>query len=169
MLSIIPVMQLLSCLGEVKGRKHLQKLVYILQNSGVPFEERFEYSFYGVYSESLQSKVMELCKNKMVKESQKGNSFSIKAESALKGLLRDCELNSQQTWFVLAKELNNYPTKKLEGISTIMFLQSMEMLTGKAAIKQRLVELKPHLADIAEECWDEFHALPNTRSTEKAL
>lgn len=46
---------------EVTGRKKLQKMIYILQKSGVSFEEKFQFHFYGPYSEELTLRVEELC------------------------------------------------------------------------------------------------------------
>ncbi|QSS99885.1 YwgA family protein [Pontibacillus sp. ALD_SL1] len=46
---------------EVVGRKRLQKMIYILKKAGYPFEERYEFHFYGPYSEELTLRVEELC------------------------------------------------------------------------------------------------------------
>lgn len=46
---------------EVTGRKKLQKMIYILQKSKVPFEEKYQFHFYGPYSEELTLRVEELC------------------------------------------------------------------------------------------------------------
>lgn len=55
------LMQFFSQAKEVTGRKKLQKMVYILQSFGVPFEEKFQFHFYGPYSEELSLRIEELC------------------------------------------------------------------------------------------------------------
>ena len=47
--------------GEVIGRKKLQKMVYIAKKMDFPFQERFQFHFYGPYSEELTLRVEELC------------------------------------------------------------------------------------------------------------
>lgn len=54
------LMALLHSVGEVQGRKKLQKLVYLLQEAGYPFEEDFSYHLYGPYSETLAAEIDEL-------------------------------------------------------------------------------------------------------------
>lgn len=46
---------------QVTGRKKLQKMIYILQQCRVPFEEKYQFHFYGPYSEELTLRVEELC------------------------------------------------------------------------------------------------------------
>ncbi|MGM0901437.1 YwgA family protein [Mesobacillus maritimus] len=47
--------------GEVIGRKKLQKMIYIAKKMNFPFQERFQFHFYGPYSEELTLRVEELC------------------------------------------------------------------------------------------------------------
>lgn len=39
--------------GEIVGRKKLQKMIYILKKLNYPFQEKFQFHFYGPYSEEL--------------------------------------------------------------------------------------------------------------------
>lgn len=52
--------QLLVTAGEVRGRKKLQKLVFIAQSLGYPFAEPFELHVWGPYSEVLAVKLKEM-------------------------------------------------------------------------------------------------------------
>ncbi|WP_449355022.1 YwgA family protein [Virgibacillus natechei] len=54
------LMQFFSVAKEITGRKKMQKMIYILQKSDVPFEEKFHFHFYGPYSEELTLRVEEL-------------------------------------------------------------------------------------------------------------
>ena len=47
--------------GEVVGRKKLQKMIYIAKKLEFPFREKFQFHFYGPYSEELTLRVEELC------------------------------------------------------------------------------------------------------------
>lgn len=47
------LLALLAMLGEVEGRKRVQKLVYLLQWLGAPLPQEFGFHFYGPYSEVL--------------------------------------------------------------------------------------------------------------------
>ncbi len=54
-------MQFFSVTNMVTGRKKLQKMIYILQKCNLPFEEKYQFHFYGPYSEELTLRVEELC------------------------------------------------------------------------------------------------------------
>ncbi|RLL42852.1 YwgA family protein [Oceanobacillus piezotolerans] len=55
------IIQFFSVAKEVTGRKKLQKMIYILQKCNIPFEEKYNFHFYGPYSEELTLRIEELC------------------------------------------------------------------------------------------------------------
>jgi len=55
------LMNIFAVSGEIVGRKKLQKMVYIAKKLNFPFQEKFEFHFYGPYSEELTLRVEELC------------------------------------------------------------------------------------------------------------
>lgn len=55
------IIHAISVSGEVIGRKKLQKMIYIAKKMEFPFQERFQFHFYGPYSEELTLRVEELC------------------------------------------------------------------------------------------------------------
>jgi hypothetical protein len=55
---------------KVTGRKKLQKMIYILQKSNVPFQEKYQFHIYGPYSEELTLRVEELCNLGFLAESR---------------------------------------------------------------------------------------------------
>ncbi|WP_217586372.1 YwgA family protein [Lentibacillus saliphilus] len=57
----VKLMQFFSDIKVVAGRKKLQKMIYILQACGVPFEEKFAFHKFGPYSEELSLRMEELC------------------------------------------------------------------------------------------------------------
>ncbi|NWN94951.1 MAG: YwgA family protein, partial [Bacillus sp. (in: Bacteria)] len=72
----VKIMGALAISGEIVGRKKLQKMIYIAKKLSFPFQEKFEFHFYGPYSEELTLKVEELTNLGFVnevKEKKSGN------------------------------------------------------------------------------------------------
>ncbi|MFS8631137.1 MAG: YwgA family protein, partial [Bacillales bacterium] len=55
------ILQVFHSAGEIVGRKKLQKMIYIAKKMSFPFQERFQFHFFGPYSEELTLRVEELC------------------------------------------------------------------------------------------------------------
>lgn len=55
------LMKVFATAGEVIGRKKLQKMVYIAKKLNYPFYEKYNFHFYGPYSEEVTLRVEELC------------------------------------------------------------------------------------------------------------
>ena len=45
------IINAIASVGEISGRKKLQKMIYIAKSISFPFEEKFHFHFYGPYSE----------------------------------------------------------------------------------------------------------------------
>ncbi|WP_079710560.1 YwgA family protein [Paraliobacillus ryukyuensis] len=60
--------------GEIVGRKKLQKMIYILKKCDVPFEEKYEFHFYGPYSAELTVRIEELCNLGFIAEQKEKKS-----------------------------------------------------------------------------------------------
>lgn len=146
--STLQIAQLLNLLKVVKGRKKLQKLVHILQELGYPFRESFEYSFYGMYSQQLRSELDVLVEEHFISETEISgqNGFKFEAMPPLGSLLCDLEMTDRPEWADLAMRLNQKSPQELEAISTILVFQRRG-LSG-VALKEKVLELKPHLASI---------------------
>jgi uncharacterized protein YwgA len=158
---VIPVLQLLNALARIEGRKKLQKTVHILKELGAPFQERFEYSYYGMYSAQLKGELDALEKEGLVKESESfgmNKTFIIEAQPKAAALLAEVRITETPAWIEVAKNLNQLSAQVLEGISTIMFLRRTE--NDEAAIRRSLLTLKPHLDTIADNCFAEANRLP---------
>lgn len=71
------LMQAVMVSGEIIGRKKLQKMIYIAKKVAFPFHERFQFHFYGPYSEELTLRVEELCNMGFLNEvkEKKGGYF----------------------------------------------------------------------------------------------
>ncbi|MFD2922876.1 YwgA family protein [Halobacillus naozhouensis] len=64
------LMQFFSSSEDIVGRKKLQKMIYILKKCDIPFEERYEFHFYGPYSEELTLRIEEMCNLGFISETK---------------------------------------------------------------------------------------------------
>jgi len=158
---VIPVLQLLNALARVEGRKKMQKTVHILRELGAPFQERFEYSHYGMYSAQLKGELDALEREGLVTETPAAetNTFIIAATPKVGELLSEVGLAEPPPWVDLARRLNSLPAQVLEGISTILFLRRTE--DDDVVVRARLLSLKPHLSPVADTCFMEADSLPH--------
>lgn len=162
---LVPLLQLIHTLDRVEGRKKLQKTVHILKELGAPFRERFEYSFYGMYSPELKGEVDTLENEKLLKESPVEGihpTFAIESTDELRALLKQYDLDQPPAWAETAKHLNKLTPQQLEGVSTILYLRR----TGppEEYVRSQLLSLKPHLKNIADYCFAEADKLPRFES-----
>lgn len=122
------IIHAISVSGEVIGRKKLQKMIYIAKKMEFPFQERFQFHFYGPYSEELTLRVEELCNMGFLDEvkenmggysqyrytlTEAGGEF-LGANSIEMPCLGDClaDINSQNARF-------------LELVSTVLYFDNL--------------------------------------------
>lgn len=55
------IIQFIGAADGITGRKKLQKMVYIAKKLQFPYKEKYEFHFYGPYSEELTLRIEELC------------------------------------------------------------------------------------------------------------
>jgi len=106
------LMEFFSAANQVAGRKKMQKMIYILQKCELPFEEKYEFHFYGPYSEELTLRVEELCNLGFLEEMKEersnyfqyhysmtadGEAFLQQFASHLPGLEEKVKLLNQQS------------------------------------------------------------------------
>lgn len=157
----IPLLQLFRVLRTVEGRKRLQKTVHILQALGVaPFQEKFEYSHFGMYSAQLRREVERLAAEELITESSSSNAgattYTIEKTSYLDELLQDLTIPEPE-WAPIAQNLSRLKTSVLEGVSTLLFIENR--VPGKIQSREKLLLLKPHLADVVDECFRKLEEL----------
>lgn len=122
------IMSLLKEAGQVSGRKKLQKIVYISQKFHYNFQERFNFHFYGPYSEELSLQIEELVDGGFVREMKeyKGGYTQYTYELSERGeeflQLYPAELKGY-TAFVQA--LNKESSRFLELVSTMLFFDKL--------------------------------------------
>lgn len=127
-------------LGEVVGRKKLQKIVFLLKSVGAPFVERFTYHFYGPYSEQLADEIRWLVGT--------GHLTEVTQETAnrhVECIYRPGEepipARLPEFCMPLAHRLNGYDARLLELMATIQYLGMQGMDLAQAGMRAR--DLKP--------------------------
>ncbi|MGG5255236.1 YwgA family protein [Neobacillus sp. SM06] len=122
------VMQAVFVSGEIIGRKKLQKMIYIAKKIDFPFQERFQFHFYGPYSEELTLRVEELCNMGFLNEvkEKKGGYYQYRYTLTDSGkeflslnqvdmpLLKDCLL-----------DMNGQNARFLELVSTVLYFDNL--------------------------------------------
>lgn len=118
----------LAASGEIIGRKKLQKMIYISKKLDFPFQERFQFHFYGPYSEELTLRVEELTNLGFIEEvkEKKGGYFQYRytiTESGKEFLnmyetkvphLDECLVN-----------MNEQNSRFLELVSTVLYFDNL--------------------------------------------
>nr|WP_263324116.1 YwgA family protein [Neobacillus sp. Marseille-Q6967] len=130
------LMQAISVSGEIVGRKKLQKMIYIAKKVAFPFHERFQFHFYGPYSEELTLRVEELCNMGFLNEikEKKGGYFQYRytlTDSGKEFLsLNEVDMPCLQDCL---GDMNGQNARFLELVSTILYFDNLskEEVTNK--------------------------------------
>lgn len=123
--------------GAVCGRKKLQKIVYIAKRCGYDFGERFQFHFYGPYSEELSMKLAELHNLGFIQEQweEKGGYtqyvYRIQEKGAEFLRLYPVEMEGLA---VLVQQLNQHSARFLELVATLLYFDHLPR-------KERLAKL----------------------------
>src|SRR5690606_11867799 len=123
----LKLMSIFAVSGEIIGRKKIQKMVYIAKKLNFPFQEKFDFHFYGPYSEELTLRIEELCNNGFLIENkeEKGEYIQFKYEVTESG--RDF-LSSYQLDIPYLNEcilkMNQHNARFLELVSTVLYFEN---------------------------------------------
>lgn len=136
------LMQFFATANEVTGRKKLQKMIYILQKCHMPFEERYQFHFYGPYSEELTLRVEELCNLSFIDEvkEDKGNYFQYHYHITKQGenFLQQFKL-SMPNMSEQVNELKLKSARFLELVATMFYFDDL----SKAEVEAKVQQVKP--------------------------
>ncbi|MEH7303620.1 YwgA family protein [Neobacillus drentensis] len=130
------LMQAVMVSGEIIGRKKLQKMIYIAKKVAFPFQERFQFHFYGPYSEELTLRVEELCNMGFLDEvkEKKGGYYQYRYTLTEPGKeflsLNEVEMPFLQDCLV---DMNEQNARFLELVSTVLYFDNLskEEVTNK--------------------------------------
>ncbi|TFE04192.1 YwgA family protein [Jeotgalibacillus salarius] len=124
------LMQAFSAVDEIVGRKKLQKIIFIAKKHEYAFQEKYQFHFFGPYSEELTLRVEELCNMGFLKEfnEKKSGYYQYRYEVTNEG--RDfLASQNEEPGSGLAPfltELNQQSSRFLELVSTILYFDSFE-------------------------------------------
>lgn len=122
------LMQAVLVSGEIVGRKKLQKMIYIAKKVAFPFNEKFQFHFYGPYSEELTTRVEELCNMGFLNEvkEKKGGYFQYRytlTDSGKEFLsLNEVDMPCLQDCLV---DMNGQNARFLELVSTVLYFDNL--------------------------------------------
>jgi uncharacterized protein YwgA len=135
------IMHAVSLAGEISGRKKLQKMIYIAKNISFPFQERFQFHFYGPYSEELTLRVEELCNMGFLQEinEKKGGyyQYCYTLTDAGKEFLSLHEVNMPHLADCL-QDMNSQNARFLELVSTVLYFKEL----SRAEVEEKIATLK---------------------------
>lgn len=126
---------------KIQGRKKLQKIVYICQQLGVPFQEGFHFHHYGPYSHALALEIEEMRALGLLQErdSKTGCDYpTYEYELTVAGkkhLTSGSHAYDLSSYEKLLATLNSRTPRELELISTVFYLQAMDYEDGELADK----------------------------------
>lgn len=141
-------MSALSASGEIVGRKKLQKMIYIAKKLSFPFQEKFQFHFYGPYSEELTLRVEELYNLGFIEEvkEKKGGYYQYRYTITENG---EEFLHLYESEMPYLKEcissMNEQNSRYLELVSTVLYFDNLpkaEVIEkiNKVKAKQRYTE-----------------------------
>ncbi|MGG3469428.1 YwgA family protein [Neobacillus pocheonensis] len=122
------LMQAFMVSGEIVGRKKLQKMIYIAKKVAFPFQERFQFHFYGPYSEELTTRVEELCNMGFLNEvkEKKGGYFQYRYTLTDTGKeflsLNDVDMPCLADCLC---DMNGQNARFLELVSTVLYFDNL--------------------------------------------
>lgn len=155
------LMKVFASAGEVIGRKKLQKMVYIAKKLNYPFYEKYNFHFYGPYSEEVTLRVEELCNLGFLSElkenkggySQYRYSLTENGEEFLTHYdLEMPHLNECMT------QMNEQSSRFLELVSTVLFFENLP----REEVKEKVFTLKSkqrYTEDEVDEAYEYIESL----------
>ncbi|WP_138420489.1 YwgA family protein [Aquibacillus sediminis] len=149
---------------EIIGRKKLQKMIYILKKCDVPYEEKFEFHFYGPYSEELTLRIEELCNLGFITEQKekKSNYYQYRYQVTEQG---EQFLNQSNVTLPpidnLIEKMKVQSSRFLELVSTMLYFDHLSK--QEVAEKVQVVKKKSNYTEKdINEAWqfiDELNAI----------
>src|SRR5687768_11804840 len=103
MSDILKIGLLLRDIGPIDGAKKLQKIVHLLQLSGIDFESHYELSHFGPYSSELKGSIDELVAANLVEERAEGASRCYHVTEAFVRVLNRAASNEPTSWSRVAR------------------------------------------------------------------
>jgi uncharacterized protein len=123
------LMQAFFVSGEIVGRKKLQKMIYIAKKLSFPFQEKYQFHFFGPYSEELTLRVEELCNMGFITEEKEKKSgytqYRYRITEEGRAFLNSQAANPMPNVDDCLKDLNNQSSRFLELVSTMLYFEGL--------------------------------------------
>jgi len=156
------LMKVFAVSKEIIGRKKLQKIIYIAKKLNFPFFEKYNFHFYGPYSEELTLRIEELCNLGFLDEikEKKGGYFQYKYSLTEAGeeFLSHYDMDIPHLHECMT-DLNKQPARFLELVSTILYFEEL----SKEEIKEKVFTLKSKQRYTEEEITEAFQYIESLR------
>ncbi len=127
--------------GEISGRKKLQKIVYIAKKLDFPFKEKYQFHFFGPYSEELTLRIEELCNMGYLNEVREKRAgyyqYCYSVTDAGQDFLSMQEVDMPAIKDCLL-DMNDQNSRFLELVSTVLFFDTL----GKDEVTEKIFTLK---------------------------
>jgi uncharacterized protein YwgA len=145
----------IAAVGEIAGRKKLQKMIYIAKKISFPFHEKFQFHFYGPYSEELTLRIEELCNMGYLNESkEKKNGYHQYCYSLTesgKEFLQLQKLDMHNLEACLS-DMNEQNARFLELVSTILYFENLQ----REEVEEKIFTLKSKQKYTTEEITEAY-------------
>jgi uncharacterized protein YwgA len=144
--------------GVVRSRKKFQKMVYLLQQKGMPFDEDFYLHYFGPYSSELQIEINRLAEGGLIRQWFENDAYVFKIEDKGSTFLEEnkalihalVELDLAR----LIKSLNKIPPHILEVMATIIYFEKSYGSNKKDELRRALSAIKGKLIGFFDQAWD---------------
>lgn len=160
------LMNAIEATGEIIGRKKLQKIIYIAKKLSFPFQERFQFHFYGPYSEELTLRIEELCNIGFIEEvrEKKGGYFQYRytlTDSGKEFLsLNEVQMPKIKDCFT---DMNEQSARFLELVSTVLFFDNLP----RAEVAEKIFTLKSKQRYTEEEISEAYSYIDSLKNKAK--
>ncbi|MEK3798727.1 YwgA family protein [Peribacillus sp. FSL H8-0477] len=162
------IMNAIAAAGEIAGRKKLQKIIYIAKKLSFPFQEKFEFHFYGPYSEELTLRIEELCNMGYlheVKEKKAGYyQYCYSITETGKGFMNMHEIDMPKLDDCLL-DMNEKNARFLELVSTVLYFETL----AKEEVAEKIFTLKSKQRYSIEEIDEAYQYIDSLKGKAKLL
>lgn len=152
--------------GEIIGRKKLQKMIYIAKKMDFSFHERFQFHFYGPYSEELTLRVEELCNMGFINEvkEKKGGYYQYRytLTDSGKEFLSLNEVDMPRIEDCIS-DMNEQNARFLELVSTVLYFDNLP----KEEVADKVFTLKSSQRYTAEEVDEAYQYIAELKEKAK--
>ncbi|MED3983331.1 YwgA family protein [Peribacillus simplex] len=160
------IINAISTAGEISGRKKLQKIVYIAKKLSFPFHEKFQFHFYGPYSEELTLRVEELCEMGYLNEVREKKAgyyqycYSITDAGQDFLSIQEVEMPALEACL---QDMNEQNARFLELVSTVLYFDTLE----KEEVTEKIFTLKSKQKYTLEEIDEAYEYIEQLKTKAK--